>query len=310
MREKIEAQVTEFKMAYHLMDLDHSGEINVDELFEGVKLLGMPDHHTEVQILFMEIDVDGSGEMDMTEFSRMMSNPTSPRQEALHNRIVEMRESFLLFDADRSGEVDLMELHLWLTRYGNRDTPEQVQAIVEQAGADEDGDGTLDFREFIKVLNGRPTVLSTRINSQLGQLRKLFRFVDPDATGWVNADRLYHLFAEHGKLFTKTILDDFLNVIGQAVKALDAMFQQPQQPQAKSIQIIENEDNKEKSPESETIGFAEFVLSIGVEPPSDELKVALSKEATASKDNEDDNWGGQGRAVQIEMYLSYGPRRQ
>ena len=263
----------------------------------------MPEHEAEVKFLFLEIDIDGSGEMDLAEFSRMMTNPTSRRQELLHNRIVEMRESFLLFDADRSGEVDLGELHLWLTRYGNRDSIEQVQAIVEQAGADEDGDGTLDFREFIKVLNGPPTVLSRRINSQLGELRKLFRFFDPEHTGWVNAERLRRLFHGQGKLFPNTILEDFLSVIRQAVKALDENFQkvifadaspvEKEDPKAAEGESAEEglteKDSTPKVEEDATLGFAEFILSIGVEAPSQELS---AQEAANGLEQAEDDWGG------------------
>ena len=181
---------------YALMDTDGSGEIDSDELNVGMReVLGMSQSRIEVEHLFREIDEDLSNSMSLVEFSHMMTKPSSSRQLELKQRIVQLREAFLLFDLDRSGEVDLTELHDWMVAYGEPVSIGQVQAIVAAAGADKDGDGNLDFTEFFMVLSqGHSSQLGQRLGSQLAMFKSMFHFIDPSNSGRVTMANLSQLF--------------------------------------------------------------------------------------------------------------------
>jgi len=62
-KEKIERQMEEFRMAYVLMDEDGGDSISVDELINGVELVGLPWSAEKTRQVFEGIDADGSGEV-------------------------------------------------------------------------------------------------------------------------------------------------------------------------------------------------------------------------------------------------------
>ena len=68
-------QVREFGAAFSLFDMDEQGTIDLEEFIEGCRCLGLDRVWGEpkIKLLFQEVDQDGSGVMDFTEFSHMMT---------------------------------------------------------------------------------------------------------------------------------------------------------------------------------------------------------------------------------------------
>ena len=93
-------QKEEIETAFFLFDKDHSNTIDIGELKDAMKALGI--HMTkQASIDLMErIDKDGSGQLEKSEFIALMSEIMSKR-----NAREEMRKVFRFYDNDDDGTI-------------------------------------------------------------------------------------------------------------------------------------------------------------------------------------------------------------
>lgn len=87
------------------MDLNGDGMLSIDEIKEGYnKHFGTPIDDEEIQRMFREIDVDGNGTIDYSEFlMATMSETQLLSQEKL-------KQAFKMFDKDGSGTISKDEI--------------------------------------------------------------------------------------------------------------------------------------------------------------------------------------------------------
>ena len=67
------------------------------------------------------------------------------------DQTAEMREAFKIFDRDGNGYIDLRELKTVITRMGEPLSDEEATEIFK--AADLNGDGKLDYDEFVQMIN-------------------------------------------------------------------------------------------------------------------------------------------------------------
>jgi Ca2+-binding EF-hand superfamily protein len=65
-------------------------------------------------------------------------------------KVEELLEVFKEFDSDGSGQIDGTELHGLLTKMGGTITLVKAQAMIDEV--DPNGDGTIDFMEFMNLV--------------------------------------------------------------------------------------------------------------------------------------------------------------
>jgi Ca2+-binding EF-hand superfamily protein len=63
------------------------------------------------------------------------------------------RDAFLAFDKDRSGTIDVWELRQVLEAMGQKPTEEELFQMISEV--DDNMSGSIDFAEFLKVLQTR-----------------------------------------------------------------------------------------------------------------------------------------------------------
>ena len=63
---------------FNLVDLDHGGTIDIEELRELMDLLGMEASEDEMAVMVDEIDSQGTGEISFVDFVRVMSKKVQP----------------------------------------------------------------------------------------------------------------------------------------------------------------------------------------------------------------------------------------
>mmetsp|Transcript_18633 Transcript_18633/g.20258 ORF Transcript_18633/g.20258 Transcript_18633/m.20258 type:complete len:189 (+) Transcript_18633:256-822(+) len=140
-----EEQIAEFKEAFSLFDKDGDGTISVRELGTVMRSLGQNPTEAELADMINEIDANGDGTVDFPEFLTMMSrkmNDVESEEEIL--------EAFKVFDKDGNGFISAAELRHIMTNIGEKLNDEEVDEMIREA--DIDGDGQINYEEFVKLL--------------------------------------------------------------------------------------------------------------------------------------------------------------
>ncbi|KAK3092934.1 hypothetical protein FSP39_009081 [Pinctada imbricata] len=133
-----EEQIAEFKEAFSLFDKDGDGTITTKELGTVMRSLGQNPTEAELQDMINEVDVDGNGTIDFSEFLSMMS-----RKMKETDTEDELREAFKVFDKDGNGFISAAELRHVMTNLGEKLTDEEVDEMIREA--DIDGDGQVNY---------------------------------------------------------------------------------------------------------------------------------------------------------------------
>merc|ERR1712072_750968 len=72
----------------------------------------------------------------------------------------EIREAFSLFDSDASGQIDVRELKAAMRALGLEVKNEELKKMVTDV--DNDGNGTIEFNEFLQMMTGKMGEKDTR----------------------------------------------------------------------------------------------------------------------------------------------------
>ena len=95
-----EEQKEEIDNAFLLFDKDKSGSIDVNELKDAMKALGIFLKKEEVKQKMTKVDKDGSGAIDKDEFMALMAEQIESR-----NQEEELRKVFRIYDDDDNGLI-------------------------------------------------------------------------------------------------------------------------------------------------------------------------------------------------------------
>lgn len=110
-----------------------------------LRSIGQNPTEDEILNLVIEYDVNGDGTIDFEEFLEMMIKHSKDVDQTL-----EIREAFKIFDRDGNGYIDAKELKHVVTRMGHVLTSAEADEFMKEA--DIDGDGKLDYNEFMKMM--------------------------------------------------------------------------------------------------------------------------------------------------------------
>ncbi|XP_013771959.1 calmodulin-A-like isoform X1 [Limulus polyphemus] len=140
-----EEQVAEFKEAFMLFDKDSDGRITATELGIVMKSLGQQPTEKELRNMVEMVDQDGNGTIEFNEFLFMMSKKMkeSDREE-------ELSEAFKVFDRNGDGFISSSELSHVMFNLGEKLTEDDIEDMIKEA--DLDGDGLVNYQEFVTIL--------------------------------------------------------------------------------------------------------------------------------------------------------------
>ena len=128
------------------LDTDNNGSLSPAEIKEGfVSLFGneINDIDTEVAGIMKQVDFNGSGEIEYSEFISATLN----RQQLLSRERLQI--AFESFDLDGNGTISADELKQVLGKFHNYDEGVWENIISE---VDLNGDGVIDLSEFTKMM--------------------------------------------------------------------------------------------------------------------------------------------------------------
>ena len=140
-----EQQVKDLQSAFDLFDKDGDGTITIDELETVMRSLDLHPTRAELQDMINEVDVDGSGKIEFTEFIQLMSVKGAPS-----NPDDEIYAAFKVFDKDGNGFISPAELRHVLMHIGEKLTDDEIDEMIREA--DVDGDGSINYEEFVAMM--------------------------------------------------------------------------------------------------------------------------------------------------------------
>ncbi|EAR82389.1 calmodulin-domain kinase (macronuclear) [Tetrahymena thermophila SB210] len=139
-----ENEISDLGKLFRQLDKNGDGTLTVDEIREG--LAGTNDKNIEeVRKVISSIDTDGSGKIDYTEFL------AATMEKSLYMKEDKLHQAFKMLDIDGNGKISKEELKQILGKeLGKYDEAYWDNMIKE---VDKNGDGEIDYNEFIDMMN-------------------------------------------------------------------------------------------------------------------------------------------------------------
>ena len=106
-----------------------------------------------------------------------------PAARMVEAQLAELRAAFDLFDADKDGKIDFQELKAALKALKQPSSDVDVRKMI--ALVDEDGDGVVNFDEFIHMIEPLDPG-----DDPEADLRRAFVMLDEDGDGYLTAEEL------------------------------------------------------------------------------------------------------------------------
>jgi len=133
----------EYKDAFEMFDKNKDGIITTKQLANVMRSLNQDPTEEELNEMIEEVDLDKNGEVDFEEFVTLMnrrSKETDIEEEVLN--------AFKVFDKDGNGLISNTELRHIMMTLGDQLTEEEIDDMIREA--DSDGDGYINYEDFIK----------------------------------------------------------------------------------------------------------------------------------------------------------------
>ena len=120
-------------------------------------------------------------------------------------QVQEFKEAFNIFDVDGGGTITAEELGEVMKSLGQKPTRAQLEAMVREIDAD--GDGAIDFPEFL-------TMMLRKMNEgdPERELRDVFTVFDKDQSGTISADELKSVMKVIGEKLTEQEIEDAIRL--------------------------------------------------------------------------------------------------
>eukprot|EP00252_Welwitschia_mirabilis_P003084 TRINITY_DN1315_c0_g1_i2.p1 TRINITY_DN1315_c0_g1~~TRINITY_DN1315_c0_g1_i2.p1 ORF type:complete len:213 (+),score=7.18 TRINITY_DN1315_c0_g1_i2:434-1072(+) len=117
----------------------------------------------------------------------MSSSSTTSRKE--------LEEVFRKFDANKDGKVSRDEIRKVMAALGQETSDSTLDKLMKET--DTDGDGLIDFEEFLKGTGSRGSSANSR--HTMKDVEGAFNLYDLDKNGSISADELHRVFANLGE---------------------------------------------------------------------------------------------------------------
>ncbi|CAI9181328.1 unnamed protein product [Rangifer tarandus platyrhynchus] len=146
--ELTEEQKQEIREAFDLFDADGTGTIDVKELKASsvaMRALGFEPKKEEIKKMISEIDKEGTGKMNFSDFLTVMTQKMSEKDTK-----EEILKAFKLFDDDETGKISFKNLKRVAKELGENLSDEELQEMIDEA--DRDGDGEVNEQEFLRIM--------------------------------------------------------------------------------------------------------------------------------------------------------------
>nr|UKO95430.1 troponin c [Demodex canis] len=143
-------QVQMLRKAFDMFDREKKGYIACNMVSTILRTLGQTFEESDLQQLIIEIDADGSGQLEFDEFLTLTARfLVEEDAEAMQE---ELREAFRLYDKEGNGYIKTSDLREISRALDDKLTADELDEMI--AEIDTDGSGTVDFDEFMEMMTG------------------------------------------------------------------------------------------------------------------------------------------------------------
>ena len=119
------------------------------------------------------------------------------------DKINEFKEAFEIFDKDKDGYITTKELGDIMKNLGQTPSEAELQDMINEV--DIDGNGTIDFKEFLGLMARK-----MRDNDSEEELIEAFKVFDRDGNGLISNVELQHVMASLGENVTMDEVDEMI----------------------------------------------------------------------------------------------------
>lgn len=137
-------QVSELKLAFDMFDEHQNGYLTKQDVKDLLDKYG--DNSKQLDEMFREADVTGSGKIGFPEFVSMMA-----RKMKLSDTEDELLEAFKVFDPYNEGFIPIKELSDSLLNTGDKLTKEELDEMLRVCSID----GQVNYKTFINLMYAR-----------------------------------------------------------------------------------------------------------------------------------------------------------
>lgn len=137
-----DADITKYKEAFHLFDLEDTGHITLEEMKKVMSKLGFSMSEEDLKRRLKEIDRRGNGVINFDEFIAVAAERQHDEEEQA------IICALKVFDTDADGYISKDGLSNGLKKLGFAFNEKQVEAMLHYA--DIHGDGKINYENFIK----------------------------------------------------------------------------------------------------------------------------------------------------------------
>jgi len=132
-------------------------------------------------------------------------------------QVAEFKEAFSLFDKDGDGTVTTKELGTVFRSLGQNPTAAELQDMIN--GVDADGNGTVDFPDFLSLMSRKMKDTDTE-----EELIEAFKVFDKDGGGFIDAAQLRHVMTNLGEKLTDDEVDEIIKEAEDPTKQSDGVI--------------------------------------------------------------------------------------
>merc|ERR1712092_4646 len=141
------------KVCFDLFDTKKQEFLSADDLGDIMRAMGFRPTEEELKELLIEIDEDGSGEIEFGEFCQLCATflVEDPDMETMKR---ELKDAFRIYDKEGLGYITNETLRSLIGELLAPLSDAELDGIIDEL--DEDGSGTMDFDEFCEMMMTKP----------------------------------------------------------------------------------------------------------------------------------------------------------